>query len=71
MAGLPRPFEQLGLQHRAVVTAYEALGEAGATASEIRQVVALAAPALGFPTPVAMFTWGEDILGSAGKRARR
>jgi len=110
MAGLPRPFEQFGKQHRAVMKAYEALGEAaakagpldgktrelvklgmaiggrlegavhshtrraleaGAAPDEIRQVVALAAPTLGFPTTVAVFTWVEDILGGARKKTRR
>ena len=40
--------------------------EAGATPAEIRHVVALAAPTVGFPTTVAAFTWVEEVL--AGKR---
>ena len=35
---------------------------AGATPAEIRHVVALAAPTVGFPTTVAAFTWVEDVL---------
>ena len=45
--------------------------EAGATPREIRHVVALAAPTLGFPTAVAAFTWVEDLLAKARGRARR
>lgn len=40
--------------------------ENGATPAEIRHVVALAAPTVGFPTTVAAFTWVEEVL--AGKR---
>jgi AhpD family alkylhydroperoxidase len=40
--------------------------EAGATTAEIRHVVTLAAPTVGFPTTVAAFTWVEEVL--AGKR---
>ena len=40
--------------------------EAGATPAEIRHVVTLAAPTVGFPTTVAAFTWVEEVL--AGKR---
>lgn len=43
--------------------------EAGATPAEIRHVVALGAPTVGFPTTVAASTWVEDILPQA--RARR
>jgi AhpD family alkylhydroperoxidase len=35
---------------------------AGATVAEIRHVVALAAPTLGFPTTVAASTWVDDVL---------
>jgi AhpD family alkylhydroperoxidase len=35
---------------------------AGASPAEIRHVVALAAPTVGFPTTVAAFTWVEDVL---------
>jgi 4-carboxymuconolactone decarboxylase len=35
---------------------------AGATPDEIRHVVALAAPTVGFPTTVAAFTWVDDVL---------
>lgn len=35
---------------------------AGATPAEIRHVVALAAPTVGFPTTVAAFTWVEEVL---------
>jgi AhpD family alkylhydroperoxidase len=41
--------------------------EAGATPGQIRHVVALAAPTVGFPTAVAAFTWVEEAL----VRARR
>jgi alkylhydroperoxidase/carboxymuconolactone decarboxylase family protein YurZ len=102
MAKLPEPFRRFKRQHPAVVGAYEALGEAsasagpldakarelvklglamgarlegavhshvrraleaGATAAEVRHVVALAAPTLGFPTTVAVSTWVEEMLG--------
>ena len=36
--------------------------EAGATPAQIRHVVALAAPTVGFPTTVAAFTWVEEAL---------
>ncbi len=36
--------------------------EAGASADEIRQVVLLAIPTLGFPATIAALTWVEDIL---------
>ena len=39
---------------------------AGATPDEIRHVVALAAPTVGFPTTVAAFTWVEDVLSPRG-----
>lgn len=45
--------------------------EAGATPEEIRHVVTLAAPTLGFPTTVAAYTWAQDVLPRArGKRRR-
>jgi AhpD family alkylhydroperoxidase len=37
--------------------------DAGATPAEIRHAVALAAPTLGFPTTVAVYTWVEEVLG--------
>jgi 4-carboxymuconolactone decarboxylase len=45
--------------------------EAGATPEEIRHVVALAVPTMGFPTMAMAFTWVEDVLGRAGKQKRR
>ena len=45
--------------------------EAGATPEEIRHVVALAVPTMGFPTMAMAFTWVEDVLGKAGKQKRR
>ncbi|HET7854740.1 MAG TPA: carboxymuconolactone decarboxylase family protein [Candidatus Methylomirabilis sp.] len=45
--------------------------EAGATPSEIRHVVALAAPTVGFPTAVAAFTWVEDVLPKTKKMGGR
>ena len=36
--------------------------DGGATASEIRHVVTLAVPTLGFPNAAAAFTWIEDVL---------
>lgn len=39
--------------------------EAGATASEIRHVVTLAVPTLGFPNAAAAFTWIEDVLSAS------
>jgi AhpD family alkylhydroperoxidase len=35
---------------------------AGATAEQIRHVVTLAAPTVGFPTTVAAYTWVEEVL---------
>jgi 4-carboxymuconolactone decarboxylase len=35
---------------------------AGATAQQIRHVVALAVPTMGFPTSVAAYTWVEEVL---------
>lgn len=43
--------------------------EAGATAADVRHVVALAAPTLGFPTAVAAWTWVEEVL--AGRSRTR
>ena len=37
--------------------------EAGVTPAEIRHVVTLAAPTVGFPTTVAVYTWVEEVLG--------
>ena len=37
--------------------------EAGATAVEIRHVITLAVPTLGFPAAAAALTWIEDVLG--------
>lgn len=37
--------------------------DAGATASEIRHVVTLAVPTLGFPSAAVAFTWIENVLG--------
>lgn len=45
--------------------------EAGATPAQIRHVVALAAPTLGFPTTVAAFTWVEEVLAGARRKGRR
>lgn len=36
--------------------------ELGATASEIRHLVTLAVPTVGFPNAAAAFTWIEDVL---------
>jgi AhpD family alkylhydroperoxidase len=42
---------------------------AGATPAQIRHVVALAAPTVGFPTAVAAYTWVEEVLAKrTGKR---
>ena len=43
---------------------------AGASAAEVRHVVALAATTIGFPTTVAAFTWVDDVL-SSGPRGKR
>jgi AhpD family alkylhydroperoxidase len=47
--------------------------EAGATPDQVRHVVALAAPTVGFPTTIAAFTWVEDVFTKrkARPRARR
>src|SRR3990167_4194130 len=44
--------------------------EAGATPEQIRHVVALAAPTVGFPTTVAAFPWGEEVRGGAKEAPR-
>jgi alkylhydroperoxidase/carboxymuconolactone decarboxylase family protein YurZ len=43
---------------------------AGATAAQIRHVVALAAPTLGFPTTVAAHTWVEEVLARSSRPRR-
>ncbi len=43
---------------------------AGATAEQIRHVVALAAPTVGFPTTVAAYTWVEDVIAAKRKGKR-
>ncbi len=45
--------------------------EAGATPAEVRHVVALAAPTVGFPAAVAASTWVEDVLPATSARRRR
>ena len=45
--------------------------EAGATQDQIRHVVALATPTVGFPTAVAAFTWVEELLVGAKKKPVR
>jgi alkylhydroperoxidase/carboxymuconolactone decarboxylase family protein YurZ len=45
--------------------------EAGAAPAEIRHVVALAAPTVGFPTTVAAFTWVEEVLRTPRPGRRR
>ena len=45
--------------------------EAGATPQQIRHVVALAAPTVGFPTTVAAFTWVEELLSASKKKTSR
>lgn len=37
--------------------------DAGASAAEIDQVIALCAGTLGFPSVVALFSWSRDVLG--------
>jgi 4-carboxymuconolactone decarboxylase len=37
--------------------------DAGATAEEIRQVVLLSMPTIGFPNMMAALTWVDDLLG--------
>ncbi len=43
----------------------------GAGGDEIRHVVALAAPTIGFPTTVAAFSWVEEILSRSKRPPRR
>jgi 4-carboxymuconolactone decarboxylase len=45
--------------------------EGGATPEQIRHVVVLAAPTLGFPATVAAYTWVEEMLGKARKKGKR
>ena len=46
--------------------------EAGVTPAQIRHVVALAPPTVGFPTTVAAYTWVEEVLGKGtASRSRR
>ena len=42
----------------------------GIPASEIEQVVALAAGTLGLPSTVACWTWVEDVLGTRKRKAK-
>jgi AhpD family alkylhydroperoxidase len=44
--------------------------EAGATPEEVRHVVALAAPTLGFPVTVAAYTWVEEVLTGAKSKGK-
>jgi AhpD family alkylhydroperoxidase len=44
---------------------------AGATPEEVRHVVAMAVPTVGFPTTVAAFTWVDDVLAPKGKKNGR
>jgi 4-carboxymuconolactone decarboxylase len=43
---------------------------AGATPEEIRHVVTLAVPTVGFPTTVAAFTWVEEVLAGRPREGR-
>lgn len=45
--------------------------DAGASAEEIEQVVALAASTTGFPSAVAAWSWVRDVLDAAEKKAAR
>ena len=49
------------LRQGAVSSAARKARGAGASEEEIRQVVALAASTLGFPSTVAVFTWITDV----------
>ena len=44
---------------------------AGASPADIRHVVAMAVPTVGFPTTVAAFTWVDDVLTPKGKKNAR
>lgn len=44
---------------------------AGASPEEVRHVVAMAVPTVGFPTTVAAFTWVDDVLAPKGKKNGR
>lgn len=45
---------------------------AGASAAEVRQVIALAASIIGFPSAVAVHSWlSEEVDGRRGKRRRQ
>lgn len=45
--------------------------QAGATPEQIRHVVALAPPTVGFPSTVAAFTWVEELLAGSRRKIRR
>jgi alkylhydroperoxidase/carboxymuconolactone decarboxylase family protein YurZ len=45
--------------------------EAGASPEQIRHVVSLAAPTLGFPATVAAYTWVEEVMRKAAPRRGR
>ncbi|MBI3990441.1 MAG: carboxymuconolactone decarboxylase family protein [candidate division NC10 bacterium] len=45
--------------------------EAGATPEEIRHVVLLALPTVGFPSMMATMTWVDDVLRKGTKSSRR
>lgn len=44
---------------------------AGATPEEVKHVVAMAVPTVGFPTTVAAFTWVDDVLAPKAKKTGR
>jgi len=50
------------LREGAVHSAVRKAVAAGATTSEIEQVVALSASTVGFPSAVAVYTWVRDVL---------
>lgn len=53
----------IGARHEGAVHAHTRRAlEAGATAAEIKHVVALAATTLGMPNAIAAYTWVNDVL---------
>ena len=45
--------------------------EAGASLNEVRHVVILGLPTLGFPSTIAAKTWVEDVLGKRRSKRKR
>lgn len=56
------------LREGAVHSGVRKARDAGASAGEIEQVVALAASTIGFPSAVAVWSWVRDVLDAPAKK---